>query len=138
MIRTFKDMFFKRVEADEKKNKENILWLDYILEIMLTYNKKMRHSATGMTPKKARKKDNWVESKTDCSIKSKIGKDLSWATCGRQSEDHEEKMITEKQRTSHFLKGEYVVESISEKLNQTYYRLTDYPRPRSRHEPLKM
>ena len=35
-IRTYKDMLFKRVEADEKKDKANIQWVDYNLEIMLT------------------------------------------------------------------------------------------------------
>lgn len=54
-IRTFKDMLFKRVEADEKKGKENIQWTDYIFEIMITYNNKMVHSATGLTPKEAKK-----------------------------------------------------------------------------------
>ena len=35
-IRTFKDMLYRRVEADEKKGKQNIQWTDYILEILLT------------------------------------------------------------------------------------------------------
>ena len=46
--------------------------------------------------------------------------------------------MTEKERTSHWLKGEYTVESISEKLGQKYYKLTDYPRPLLRHELLKV
>ena len=40
-IRSFKDMLFKRVEADEKKGKANIQWTDYIFEILLTYNNKI-------------------------------------------------------------------------------------------------
>ena len=47
-------------------------------------------------------------------------------------------MITEKERTSHFLKGEYVVEEISEKLGQKYYKMTDYPRKLLRHEIVKV
>ena len=39
-------MLYKRVEAAEKKGKENIQWIDYNLEILLTYNDKMVHSAT--------------------------------------------------------------------------------------------
>ena len=35
-IRTFRDMLYKRVEADGKKGKQNIQWPDYILEILLT------------------------------------------------------------------------------------------------------
>ena len=57
-IRTFKDLLYRRVEADEKKGKDNIQWTDYIVEILLTYNNKMKHSATGFTPKDARKPSN--------------------------------------------------------------------------------
>ena len=39
-IRTYKDMLCKRVEADEKKGKQNIQKIDYNLEILLTYNNK--------------------------------------------------------------------------------------------------
>ena len=54
-IRTFKDLLYRRVEAEEKKKKQNIQWTDYTFEILLTYN---NHSATGFTPKEARKPSN--------------------------------------------------------------------------------
>ena len=38
------------------------------------------------------------------------------------------KAITEKEKTSHWLKGYYVVQEIAEKLSHTYYKLTDYSR----------
>ena len=57
-IRTFKDMLYKRFEADEKKGKNNIQWIDYIHEILLTYNNQMIRSATKFTPKEARKPNN--------------------------------------------------------------------------------
>ena len=63
-IRTFKDLLYRRVEADQKKGKDNIQWTDYIFEILLTYNNKMKHSATGFTPKDARKPSN--ELKVNC------------------------------------------------------------------------
>jgi uncharacterized protein (DUF2164 family) len=47
------------------------------------------------------------------------------------------KAITEKETTSNFLQGEYVVEEISEKLGQTYYKLTGFNRPFIRHELVK-
>ena len=47
------------------------------------------------------------------------------------------KAITEKERTSIFLQGEYVVEEISEKLGHTYYKLTGFNRPFMRHELVK-
>ena len=56
-IRTYKDMLFKRVEADEKKGKQNIQWIDYNLGILLTYNNKMVSSTTKMTPLEAKKEE---------------------------------------------------------------------------------
>ena len=51
-------MLYKRVEADEQKGKETIQWPEYMLEILLTYNNQLKHSATGFTPKEARKPSN--------------------------------------------------------------------------------
>ena len=44
------------------------------------------------------------------------------------------KAITEKERTSHFLKGEFTVEETTTKLEQKYYTLSDYPRPLMRRD----
>ena len=70
-IRTFKDKLFKRVEADEKKGKENLQWIDYIFEIMFTYNNKDIHSATNMTPNEARKKDNEFRARVNIASKAR-------------------------------------------------------------------
>ena len=58
VIRTFKDMLYKRVEADENNFNSNIQWTDDIHEILLTYNNQMTHSATKFTPKEAWKPSN--------------------------------------------------------------------------------
>ena len=57
-IRTFKDQLDRRVEADQKNGKEGIQWTDYIFEMLITYNNQRVHSATGITPKEARKETN--------------------------------------------------------------------------------
>ena len=66
-------MLFKRVEADEKKGKQNIQWIDYNLEILLTYNynNKMVSSTTKVTPLEARKKKNEFEVKLNISFTGK-------------------------------------------------------------------
>ena len=136
-IRTFKDKLFKRVETDEKKGKDNIQWTDYILEIMLTYNNKDVHSATGQTPN-TRKKKNEYKSVLNVSVKAKKEKMYPELNVGDKVKILRKKAITEKERTSHFLKGEYVVEEITTKLKQKYYKLTDYPRPLMRHDIMKV
>ena len=137
-IRTIKEKLFKRVEADEKKGKQNIQWTDYLTETMLTYNNKDVHSATNQTPNEARKKDNEFKSQVNVSIKAKKEKLYPELNVGDKVKIKRKKLMTEKERTNHFLKGEYVVEEIFEKLNQTYYKLTDYSRPLMRFELLKI
>ena len=68
-IRTFKDMFYKRVEADAQKGKQSTQWPNYISEILLTYNNQMKHSATGFTPKEARKPSNRFKVKLNLTTK---------------------------------------------------------------------
>ena len=137
-IRTFKDKLFKRVETDETKGKDNIQWTDYILEIMLTYNNKDIHSSTGQTPNEARKKKNEYKSVLNVSMKAKKERTYPELNVGDKVKILRKKAITEKERTSHFLKGEYIVEEITTKLKQKYYKLTDYPRPLMRHDLLKV
>ena len=91
--------FFKRVENDEKKGTNNIQWIDYITEILLTYSNKDVHSATGPTPNEARKERNEFKAKLNVSVKAKkeriypslevgdrvnlSGTLFSWALCRR-------------------------------------------------------
>ena len=137
-IHTYKDMLFKRVEADEKKGREHIKWTDYNLEIMLTYNDKMKHSATGMTPNQARKDKHEFRAMLNVASKAKKERIYPTLEVGDKVKIMRKKAITEKERTSHWLKGYYVVQEIAEKLNQKYYNLTDYPRLLMRHELLKI
>ena len=137
-IRTFKDKLFKRVENDEKKGTKNIQWIDYITKILLTCNNKDFHSATGLTPNEARKERNDFKAKLNVSVKAKKERMYPTLEVGDKVKIMRKKAITEKERTSHWLKGYYVVQEIAEKLNQKYYKLTDYPRLLMRHELLKI
>ena len=137
-IRTFKDKLFKRVENDEKKGKDNIQWIDYILEIMLTYNNKDVHSVTGQTPNEARKEKNEFKSRLNVAVKARKQRLYPDLEVGDKVKIVRKKAITEKERTSNFLKGDYVVEEISTKLGQTYFTLGGFNRPLMRHELVKV
>ena len=137
-IRTFKDKLFKRVEHDEKKGKANIQWVDYIFEIMITYNNKDVHSSINMTPNETRKERNEFKAKLNGSVKARKEKIYPPLEVGDRVKILRKKAITEKERTSHFLQGEYTVEAINTKLNQKYYTLEGYNRPLMRHELLKV
>ena len=121
-----------------KKSKENIQWVDYLPEVLLTYNNKMVHSAINMTPNHARKKENEFKAKLSISSKARKNRIYPELEVGSKVKIMRKKRTGEKERTSHFLKCEYTVEAINEKLGQTYYTLTDYPRPLLRFEFLEI
>ena len=137
-IRTYKDMLFKRVEADEKKGKVNIQWIDYNFEILLTYNNKMVSSTTKFTPIEARKKKNELEVKLNISLQAKRNRTYPELEVSNQVKVMRKKGITEKEKTSHWNKTIYTVEKISKKLGQNYYYLAGVERPFLRHELLKV
>ena len=105
---------------------------------MLTYNNKDIHSSTGQTPNEARKKKNEYQSVMNISLKAKKERTYPEINVGDKVKILRKKAITEKERTSHFLKGEYTVEEITTKLKQKYYKLSDYPRPLMRHDIVKV
>ena len=98
---------------DEKNDKQHIQWTDYILGIMLTYNDKMGHSATGMTPKKARNKENELKARINVAMKASKDKIYPELKVGDKVKIVRKKAITEKDRTSNFLQGDYTVEEIN-------------------------
>ena len=137
-IKTYKDMLFKRVEADEKRGKQDIQWVDYNLEILLTYNNKLVSSVTKMTPLEARKKKNEFEVKLNISMnarKTRVYPDLDVSS---QVKIMRKKGISEKAHTSHWLKEIFTIERIETKLGQKYYYVNGRPKPLLRHEMLKL
>ena len=137
-IRTFKDKLYKRIENDEKKGKDNIQWIDYITEIMLTYNTKDVHSATGLTPKEASKPKNETKAKISMTIKARKTRMYPEIKVGDQVKIMRKKAITEKANTSHWLKEIFTVERIQKKLGQNYYFVGGRPLGLLRHEMLKV
>ncbi len=70
-IRTFKNALYKRIDEGAK---DEFQWTDYIFEIMLTYNNKLVHSATGMTPNEASKPKNQIDVKMNLLLKKRHGR----------------------------------------------------------------
>ena len=140
-IRTFKDMLYKRVEADEKKNKQNkqnIQWPDYILEILLTYNNQMKHSATGFTPKEARKPSNQFKVKLKLTMKGKKNRVYPELDVGDEVKIFRKRKPNEKERVSNWSQNIYTIENIENKLGQNYYRVEGNNRQYLRFELLKV
>ena len=57
-------MLYKRIDEGKTKT-ENPQWQDYIYQVMLTYNNKLKHSSTGKTPDEARKDTHQADVKVE-------------------------------------------------------------------------
>ena len=137
-IRTYKDMLYKRVEKDEKEGKDNIQWIDYNFEILLTYNNKMEHSSIGMTPAEALKEKNNYKVKMKMATEATRTRKYPEINIGDEVKIYRKKAITEKERSSNWLPAKYKVERIEKKLGQTYFYLEHNTRPFLRFEILKV
>ena len=137
-IRTFKDLLYRRVEADEKKGKQNIQWIDYIFEILLTYNNRMKHSATGFTPKEARKPSNQFKVKLNLTMKGKKNRIYPELDVGDEVKIFRKRKPNEKERVGNYSQKIYTIENIENKLGQNYYRVEGNNRQYLRFELLKV
>lgn len=137
-LRRFKDKLYKRIQNDEKKGKHNIQWIHYITAVMLTYNDKAVHSATGLTPKEARKPRNDAKAKISITIKARKTRLSPEIRVNGKVKIMRKKAITEKATTSHWLKEILRVERIEKKLRQEYYFVEGRDRGLLRHELLKV
>ena len=137
-IKTYKDKLFKRIEAEKKKGKENIQWVDYNFEILLTYNNKDVHSSHNMTPKEARLPKNELKVKLSLNLNAKRSRIYPEIDEGDNVKIMRKKGISEKEHTSHWNKTIHKVTKIEKKLGQKYYHLDDENRSYLRHELLKV
>ena len=61
-------MLYKRIEASTADKPQ---WADFKSPIVVTYNYKLIHSATEMTPNEARQPDNSLNAKVNMELKAK-------------------------------------------------------------------
>ena len=137
-IRTFKLGLFKRVDAALKKGANNVQWTDFIFEIMLTYNNKIKHSSTGFTPADAKKKGNEIDVKLNLLAQKKHNRRYPLLSIGDKVKIYRKKEPGEKERTSDWSDNTYEVETISKSHGQTYFKVEGLTREYSRHELLKV
>ena len=120
-IRTFKDKLFKRVEADEKtRERKNIQWTDYIFEIVLTYNNKDKHSATGMAPKEGAMKRNEFKVKTSIELQSVSRRKCPELSVGSRVKIYRKKDKLDKERVSVWLPTVHTIKDIKSSMRQKF------------------
>ena len=137
MIRTFKAMLYKRIDQAKVKV-ENPQWHDYIYQVMLTYNNKLKHSSTGKTPDEARKDTHQADVKANLEIRALKNRKYPPLNVGDEVKILRKKKINEKNRTSNWSIEVFKVSSINETLGQKYYTVEVMGRDYTRAELLKV
>ena len=134
-IRTFKDALYKRIDQGSVQNPQ---WTDFIFEIMLTYNNKNKHSATGMTPAEAAKPKNEVAVKMNLLLKKRHDRIYPMVEIGDKVKIFRKKLPGEKERTAVWGNEHYSIVGISKEHGQNYYKLAGKEKTYLRNEMLKI
>ena len=131
-IRTLKDMINKRIKNNDKS------WKEVIFESLLSYNNKEVHSATGMTPSKAKLKENTLQVKLNLELHRVSKRKYPDINVGDEVKLYKKKDKFDKENKSVWLTTKQKIELITESHGQKYYHITGYKKPFLRHELLKV
>ena len=131
-IRTLKDMINKRIKNNDKS------WKEVIFEVLLTYNNKEVHSATGMTPAKAKLKENTLQVKLNLELHRVSKRKYPDINVGDEVKLYKKKDKFDKEDKSVWLTTKHKIELITESYGQKYYHITGHKKPYLRHELLKV
>ena len=134
-IRTFKDMLYKRVEASKD---ENVQWTDCIYPILLTYNRKSKHSATGHTPVQARDTKNALNVHLKMELNRKSSRKYPPLEVTDKVRIYRKRKTGEKQQVSLWSDNLYEVIGITKSHGQYYYKLNGLDKQYLRFELLKV
>ena len=127
-------MLHKRLEHSTDENPQ---WIDFIFEIILTYNNKLKHSSTNLTPDEARKNSNLLTVKLHIELHRKattryppleVGNLVKPAVHIKHKKEH----------ISRFSENSYKILEIKEMHNQLYYKIDNNNKWYLRFELLKV
>lgn len=135
-VRTFKSMLYKRIDASDKENPQ---WTDYIFQILLTYNNKLVHSATGLTPAQAEEDKNQIIAWGNMEMKAKHNRKYTTIEVGDRVRIYKKKKLGfQKERTPLWSELTYEIESVDYFMGNPFYKLKGLDRSYARFEILKV
>jgi len=129
-IRTIKQMIYKRVKHTEKP------WHELIYPVLLTYNNKLVHNVTKMTPNEARKPENQFNVKLNLELKRRSSRIYPDINVGDTVKIYKKKDKLDKEHKSTWSKENHMVEGIEESLGQKFYKVSGRPKVLLRSEIL--
>jgi hypothetical protein len=131
-IRTLKDMINKRIENIEKT------WKDVLFEVLLTYNSKNVHTATGLTPDQAKLDKYRLQVKMNLELHRISKRRYPTIDVDDQVKLYKKKGRFDKENTSVWLPQTHTIALITESMGQKFYHITGHKKPFLRHEILKI
>jgi hypothetical protein len=132
MIRTFKNMIYKRIGKSGKP------WYDFIYPILLTYNNLMTHSVTKMTPNEARQPKSHLTVKMNLELNAKRTRYYPELSIGDHVKVYKKKKAMDKERVSNWSENQYEIIAIEEQHDQPFYKLAGRDKFYMRSELLKV
>ena len=129
-IRTIKSMIYQRVEKTHEK------WYDLLFPVLLTYNNKMVHASTKMTPSQARRPANELDVKLNLHLNRTRLRKYPNVSVGDSVKLYRKKDKLDKERKSLWSPNHYKVENIVHSAGQAMFKLEGVPKPVLRHEIL--
>jgi len=131
-IRTLKDMINKRIENTEKT------WKDVLFEVLLTYNSKNVHTATGLTPDQAKLDKYRLQVKMNLELHRISKRRYPTVDVNDKVKLYKKKGRFDKENTSVWLPQTHTIALITESMGQKFYHITGHKKPFLRHEILKI
>ena len=128
-------MLRKHIEYDIKRGIDT-QWHNYIFPIMLTYNSKHEHTATGLTPAEARKEDNALDVKLSLEMNAKRNRKYPDVAIGNKVKIMLKYDKFHKEHNPKYSDLKYEVENIQEKHGLKLYTVNG--RQRLRNEIMKV
>ena len=113
-IGTFKSMLDRRIKPGQN-------WTQLIYPILLTYNNKLIHSATEMTPKVATKPENELNANVNIKLKAKHSRRYPVLSVGDKVHIYTKRKPFDKSHVSVWSDASYTVEGISRSHGLTFY-----------------
>ena len=132
MIRTFKNMIYKRIGKSGKP------WYEFIYPVLLTYNTLMVHSVTKMTPNSARQPKSHLTVKMNLELNAKRTRQYPELAIGDHVKVYKKKKTMDKERVSNWSENKYEITAIEYHHDQPFYKLAGRDRFYMRSELLKM
>ena len=103
--------------------------MDVLYAVLLTYNNKMEHTVTKMTPKDVMEsKGNQIQAKLNMELRRLNTRNYEKIEGGSRVRLFKKKKQFEKGKGSNWSDKIYTGEEIQESLGQTFYKLSDVPR----------